>query len=117
MRDIIDSTHRHISLDTRPKSVGRLRPAVTCQRRQLQQVRKAKQGPPLSQVLIRVAGAQIGPFNGDTKECPIRALKKNPLLFLQGPSVQENEPFSVQGMKRMGDRYRGIRLTVCSSSG
>jgi hypothetical protein len=63
-------------------SAGRLQPAVTCQGRQFQQVRKAKQGPPLSQVLIGIARAQVGPFDGDTKECPIHTLKENPLLFL-----------------------------------
>ena len=72
------------------ESTGGYRPALAGQRRQPQQVRKAKQGPPLSQILIRIASAQVGPFNGDTKERPIRALKENPLLFLQGPSVQEN---------------------------
>jgi hypothetical protein len=89
---------------------------VTGQRCQPQQVREAEQDLPLSQILIRIAIAQVGPFDGDTKERPVRALKENPLFFLQGPAVQENEPFSMQGMKRMGDRYRGTRITACSSS-
>jgi hypothetical protein len=75
-------------------SAWHLWPALAHQRCQLQQIRKAKQHSPLSQVLIGIASAQVGPFNGDTKERPVRALKKNPLLFLQGPSVQEDEPFS-----------------------
>ena len=68
---------------------------MASQSRQPQQVRKAKQNPPLGQILIGIASAQVGPFNGDTKERPIRTLKKDPLLFVQGPSIQENEPFSV----------------------
>ncbi len=99
-----------------PESVGRYWLALTGQSRQPQQVGKAKQGPPLSQILIGIAISQVGPFDGDTKERPIRTLKKDPLLFLKGPSVQENESFSVQGMKGMGDRYRGTRLTACSPS-
>ena len=75
------------------ESAGRLRRVLPHQRRQPQEVRKAKQGPPLSQILIRVASAQVGPFNGDTKKRPIPPLKKNPLLFLQSPAVQENESF------------------------
>ena len=77
-----------------PESAGRYRPALTGQSRQPQQVGKAKQGPTLSQILIGIASAQVGPLDGDTKERPIRSLKKNPLLFLQGPAVQEKEPFS-----------------------
>ena len=87
------------------------------QSRQPQEIRKTKQGPALGQILIGITRAQVGPFNGDTKERPVHALKKNPLLFLQGPAVQQDEPFSPQGMEGMGDCYRGIRLTVCSSSG
>ena len=99
------------------ESAGHYWLALTGQRSQLQQVGKAKQGLPFSQILIGIASAQVGPFDGDTKERPIRTLKKNPLLFLQCPSVQENEPFSAQRMERMGNLYRGIRRTVHSSSG
>jgi hypothetical protein len=77
-----------------PESVGRFWPAVPYQGRQPQEVGEAKQGPPLGQVLVGVTRAQVSPFDGDTKERPVRALKKNPLLFLQDPAVQENEPFS-----------------------
>ena len=72
---------------------------------------------PLGQILIRITLAQVGPFDGDTKETPIRPLKKNPLRFLQSPPVQENERLATQRMKRMGDGYGGTGLMGRSSSG
>lgn len=87
-----------------PESARPVRPALPRQRRQPQQVRQAKQGLPLSQILIRIASAQVGPLDGDAEERPILALKKDPLLFLLGPTVQESEPLSAQGMERVGDR-------------